>query len=153
MQGNVIYTHLWNGKILKTDPRIELMGEIDEVIGYLSVAKVTNGKSNIDSVIKTLQQDLMTLAGVTARDDGVVPSMSNKFLDEQIPLWDKEADGFILFGENMPSSFLNLARAVTRRAERRSVQLYQDGKLDISIVDYLNKLSTLLFYLAVAEIK
>ena len=57
-------------------------------------------------------------------------------------------DGFILPGATPASGALDLARAVTRRAERRCVSLETSGGLNNPQVRrWLNRLSLLLFVL------
>jgi len=56
--------------------------------------------------------------------------------------------GFILPGESVPSAAFGLARTIVRRAERRVIQLYEDGNLESeTILPYLNRLSSLCFVL------
>jgi cob(I)alamin adenosyltransferase len=56
--------------------------------------------------------------------------------------------GFILPGESVPSAAFGLARTIVRRAERRVIQLHQDGYLvSEMILPYLNRLSSLCFVL------
>ena len=58
-------------------------------------------------------------------------------------------DGFILPGATASSGAIDLARAITRRAERRCVTLENAGGLDNPAVRrWLNRLSLLLFVLA-----
>ncbi len=52
---------------------------------------------------------------------------------------------FIVPGEHLTASYLDLARAVVRRAERSSIAAAADGSLSVK---YLNRLSDLLFTLA-----
>ena len=54
---------------------------------------------------------------------------------------------FILPGGFLPSSHLQLARTVCRRAERRAISL-KDFKNKELVVKYLNRLSDYLFVLA-----
>jgi cob(I)alamin adenosyltransferase len=57
--------------------------------------------------------------------------------------------GFILPGATPASAALDVARAVTRRAERRCVSLRRAGGLENEwVVRWLNRLSLLLFVLA-----
>jgi cob(I)alamin adenosyltransferase len=59
---------------------------------------------------------------------------------------------FILPGDTVASAALALARTVTRRAERRVVKLTHEGELqNITIMQYLNRLSSLLFVLEIYE--
>ena len=59
---------------------------------------------------------------------------------------------FIIPGGSPASAAINVARTVVRRAERRAVQLKEEGLLPSpSILEYLNRLADLLFILALYE--
>jgi cob(I)alamin adenosyltransferase len=56
---------------------------------------------------------------------------------------------FIVPGESVAGAALDLARSMTRRAERRAVALAEAGGLpDSEVVRYLNRLADLLFVMA-----
>jgi cob(I)alamin adenosyltransferase len=58
-------------------------------------------------------------------------------------------DEFVVPGESVPGAALDLARSITRRAERRTVALAELGDLpDSEVVRYLNRLADLLFVMA-----
>ena len=59
---------------------------------------------------------------------------------------------FVVPGDSRPGAALHLARTVVRRAERLAVRLAADGPLENQqVIRYLNRLSSLLFVLAVVE--
>jgi cob(I)alamin adenosyltransferase len=59
---------------------------------------------------------------------------------------------FVVPGDSRAGATLHVARTVTRRAERAAVRLYHDGLLgNESVVRYLNRLSSLLFVMAILE--
>jgi cob(I)alamin adenosyltransferase len=73
--------------------------------------------------------------------------------------WIAEVEGqvempkeFVVPGDSRAGAALHLARTVTRRAERAAVRLYHEGLLvNELVVRYLNRLSSLLFALAMLE--
>lgn len=161
-------TSLYGGKrVLKNDPRIEAYGDIDElnsVIGIV-VAQVKNSKvksqnqvrpgQNYKSKVKRelikIQYDLLAIGSQRA-------SSNTKYLDNRVKEIEEMIDdlsqklpklkNFILPGGGKVGSFLHLARAVCRRAERRAVKLSEKEMIDKNIIIYLNRLSDLLFILA-----
>ena len=61
---------------------------------------------------------------------------------------------FILPGDSPGGAAMALARAVVRRAERRVVELHSQGGItNPALQQYLNRLSSLLFVLELAENK
>ena len=60
---------------------------------------------------------------------------------------------FILPGGTVSSSFLHLARTVTRRAERSLVKVKNTIKLNPDLIKYINRLSDFLYVLARQENK
>ena len=62
--------------------------------------------------------------------------------------------GFILPGDTLASAAVSMARAITRRAERRTVELFNRGDIaNIHLVQYLNRLSSFLFVLEIRLIQ
>ena len=60
---------------------------------------------------------------------------------------------FILAGDSKAAATLDLARTVTRRAERNLVRLAQNGvAVNMLILQYFNRLSSFLFILELFEI-
>jgi cob(I)alamin adenosyltransferase len=61
---------------------------------------------------------------------------------------------FIIYGGTQVSSILDVARSVARRTERRVVEMKSEGMLhNIRILEYLNRLSDVLYLLARYEEK
>jgi cob(I)alamin adenosyltransferase len=78
-------------------------------------------------------------AGQVGRLDSLIAE-----LEAEVPM----PEGFILPGATPASAALDLARAITRRAERRTVTLYRAGGVhNPEVRRWLNRLSLLLFVL------
>ncbi len=133
-------TSLGNGKrVSKSDPRIWLVGEIDELSSVLGLA----------GELEEIQHDLFIISScVAGRDEDL------NFLKKRVTDFEKEIDSldkklpelhnFILPGGTQRAGFLHLARSVCRRVERRVAELGTQAELLV----YLNRLSDLLFTLA-----
>ena len=84
----------------------------------------------------------------------VIPDLYDadiKLLEDEMDLMDKdlpELKHFILPGGSNAISFCHIARCVCRRAERLTVNLAEESKVDEKVTIYLNRLSDYLFTLA-----
>lgn len=151
------------GRVLKSDPRVDAYGAVDELNAELGRARVAATEPRIRSGLPQLQADLFTIGAHLATD---VPAgrRGPKLppLPEQriaaLEQWIDEAEAalpelqtFILPGGSTGGAALHVARTVCRRAERRVVQLAEGADVAASIIIYLNRLSDLLFVLARAE--
>ena len=73
------------------------------------------------------------------------------YIEEKIDSFNKELaplNSFVLPGGLKSSTYLHIARTVTRRAERKVVALSKKEKINPVTIIYLNRLSDLLFVLA-----
>lgn len=140
-------------RIPKFDERVELMGNIDELSSQLGLVKVLmcdKGKENIS----TIQKDLMKIMAGVADSSNVNYKVSDNmiaFLEEKIDktenLFPREHN-FVLYGKCEASARIDVARAITRRAERRFCKVNQIYGADAKAVIYLNRLSDYLYVLA-----
>jgi cob(I)alamin adenosyltransferase len=148
---------LGGGRTAKDDPRIEAFGTVDEASSALGLARALTAHERVSSICEELQRGLYSVGA----ELGTNPASEKVFVitgDAQIGrleqlISDVESevtmpDGFILPGATPASGAIDLARAITRRAERRCVTLERAGGLDNPAVRrWLNRLSLLLFVL------
>lgn len=143
-------TSLGDGtRVKKSDFRIELLGEIDELNAVLGLA----------GGLEEIQKDLYLISGIISGAKNLTIEQSNNFnnhvldFEKEIDALDKklpELHNFISVGGTQRAGFLHLGRSVCRRAERRAVELDEKEELGgkEGIIVYLNRLSDLLFMLA-----
>ena len=149
---------LGGGRAPKDDPRIEAFGTVDEASSALGLAKALSPHARIRSICEELQRGLYAVGaelgtGPEAEKAFVKTAASDlKRLEQLITEIEAEVtmpDGFILPGATPASGALDLARAITRRAERRCLTLEHTGGIDNPEVRrWLNRLSLLLFVVA-----
>lgn len=153
-------TSLFDGtRVLKSHPRVETYGTIDElnsIIG-VAIAEIKDLRFKIKEVtaeLEKIQHDLFDIGSALATPHPLPvvglenrPKDFEKLIDEMTSKM-PEIKFFILPGGGKAGSFLHVARTITRRAERQLVTLMQKDEVDQSIVIYLNRLSDLLFTMA-----
>jgi cob(I)alamin adenosyltransferase len=140
-------------RVPKDDPRIELLGEIDEANCAIGLARVNVIDSSLDRVLEFLQNRLFNcsacLAG--ARPTDGMPNVGpedTKALEAAIDRFtarSSSARGFVLPGCDETSARLHIARAITRRAERAAVRASAASEVDPNILAFLNRASDLLY--------
>lgn len=152
---------LGEGRVPKFDLRIEALGALDEATAALGLARASVNAPQITPLIVEVQRDLYKLMA----EVGATPENAAKFrsIDEARVKWlETQTDAitsevevpheFIIPGEVPSSAAMGLARTIVRRAERRVVELYHSGGLEnLSLLAYLNRLSSLCFALELLE--
>jgi len=147
-------------KVLKSDPRIDAYGTIDELNSSIGLVSDFCNDQHAKNILKEIQDRLFTIGSELACDPNKKINMAIPDLHESdIELLEKEMDqmdaelprmkNFILPGGLPSVSFMHVARCVCRRAERCSVNLQEnEGNVNPLIIKYLNRLSDYLFMLA-----
>lgn len=154
-------TSLYGGKrVPKDDARIEVCGAIDEVSSFLSLAKNISQDSRTKRVVNSVQKELIVFGAEIAAIPDAGSRLKKRLGKDSVCIIEKEIKDlenkhelklkyFCLPGANTASSALDIARAITRRAERRCVTLSRKGMIkNRNITTYLNRLSDLLYLLA-----
>ena len=152
--------------VSKADARIEALGAVDEAAAALAFARGLTPDANSKAELKKCQAELSVIMGALAGLDSASQTalgMRSKIqaalerlmaairhLQSIIP----NPQAFVLAGESPASGALDMARTVVRRAERRVVQMYaEQGPNDELILEYLNKLSTLVYMLELSAMQ
>jgi cob(I)alamin adenosyltransferase len=145
-------------RVPKYHLRIESYGTVDELNSYIGLIRDQDISVHNKQVLKEIQDRLFTIGSSLASDPErskmIIPDlhmadieMLEKEMDlmnEQLP----ELRHFILPGGDNAISFCHIARCVCRRAERLTVHLSEESKVDERVNIYLNRLSDYLFTLA-----
>ena len=157
--GDKGYTSLIGGtRVPKHHLRIESYGTVDELNSYIGLIRDQNIAAHDQQVLKEIQDRLFTIGSSLASDPEKSKMIIPDLHEADIELLEKEMDTineklpelrhFILPGGNNAISFCHIARCVCRRAERLSVHLSEESKVDENVNIYLNRLSDYLFTLA-----
>lgn len=144
-------TSLANGmSVSKSDDRIELVGTIDELNSYIGHAKVIS-ETRLKSSLTEIQRILMKImAGVAdpRNLDYRMTVQETSALEEKIDELEASfprVKDFVLYGGCELSARLDIARAVTRRAERRFRKVSQNYGADAHAMQYMNRLADYLY--------
>lgn len=149
-------------RVPKYDLRPEAYGTVDEAQAAIGLARASGCSPQTDKILLVIQRDLYTLmAELAAAGDedsvfaGRVTAKHLSQLEDWIAQFEtrvKMPREFVVPGDSQPGAALHLARTVVRRAERHAVRLDHEGVLANHLVlRYLNRLSSLLYVLALAE--
>ena len=147
--------------MLKTHPRVEAYGDVDELNAAIGMARSIELMPRIDEVLVPLQRDLFAIGALLATPDrekmkkqlekASIDAGRIAELERAIDDGDRELEplkSFIIPGGTPKAAALHVARTVCRRAERRVIALMPDEEIPQIVVVYLNRLSDLLFTLA-----
>jgi cob(I)alamin adenosyltransferase len=157
-------TSLWyGGRVEKSNARTEAYGTLDEAASALGTARaLCEPDSELAADILRLQDDLFIAGAELATapeaaerlQDGV-SRITDEIVESLEPAIDRYMDRvelppkFVIPGGTQLSAQLDLARAVIRRAERRTVELHRgEGLASTTVLRFLNRASDLAYAMA-----
>ena len=146
-------------RVMKDSPRIEAYGTVDELNSVLGLVMAREVSREIAEPLAKIQNDLFHLGSdlcVLEEDKETmpVPRIEERHVTELERVIDRLSEdippleNFILPGGAPGSARLHLARTICRRAERRIVTLAAEEPIGNWVLQYLNRLSDLLFVMA-----
>lgn len=148
-------------RVSKTSPRIAAYGTVDETNAHVGVARAAlpDTESEVDAMLLRISNDLFDLgADLCVPDKGEkLPYEPLRISDEQVKRLEGEIDhmnavlsplrSFILPGGLPGAAALHVCRTVSRRAERKMVELSAIPGETVSApaLKYINRLSDFFF--------
>jgi len=131
--------------------RIVAMGDVDELNSILGILQTMPLGANIHEVLQAVQHDLFDMGGeICMPGYAMIKAERVTALEAQLDAWNDTLPPlkeFILPGGDLASAYCHLARTVCRRAERSMTTLNSHEKLTEISLQYINRLSDLLFVL------
>jgi cob(I)alamin adenosyltransferase len=144
-------TLLGSGRMGKDDPRIIVLGDIDEASSLLGLARA-EAEGDLAELLLGLQRLLYRVMGDVAmpKEENSVGEGDLAFVDGALEEWRGKTEipkEFVVPGESRLGALLDVARSVVRRAERSLVAAgyIEEHPYALRVV---NRLSDLLFVLA-----
>lgn len=149
-----------NQRISKSSLIAEALGNLDEINSFLGLCKVASAKTNFKvvdkkfaDIVHSIQENLFTVQAELAGAPKRVGEVKVKEAERLIDTAEKELPpihSFFIAGGTELAALFDIARTVSRRAERRVVAVADEGKIKIDehTLAYLNRLSSLLYALA-----
>lgn len=142
-------TGTFQGRMSKADDLAEVLGSIDELNCWIGVCRgeTKSSTEKIDTELKRMQGNLMTAASIFAGKELSFGSYEVRRLERLIDKLTEDLPPLSNF--IYPAGYLQVARAVCRKAERRAVAISgldgKKGREYKKILKYLNRLSDTLF--------
>lgn len=143
-------------RVPKNDPQMEVQGAIDECNSAVGLARAYIADEQLNGILKNFQS-LLLVAGsevTNVSHDHRLPFITDgniTQLEELIDDVEKELEpltNFILPAGGKAAAHLHVARAASRKAERRLVTLRDTTEVNPTLLAYFNRLSDTLFVLA-----
>ena len=148
---NPLVTDLVGKKTTKLDSRVIFFGACDELSCHIMEIRCMIEDSEIKEELLTIVKELSTIMGEVALGKSKLQEQSLIWLKQLIKKYE-ENNGiiteFVLPGQNLLSSRIHITRCVARRCELSYAKVYDQYKTSLIIFEYLNKLSTLFYDLA-----
>lgn len=157
--GDAGETSLYGGKrTKKTSQRVVAYGAVDELNSLLGVVRSELEDERLKKVLRGEQVRLFRLGSDLATPEGTAtPKPVDRIVEDDVKEVESTIDSlkldpikkFVIPGASKASAYLHLARAVCRRTEREVWRLLEEEEANSQCAVYLNRLSSLLFTLAV----
>ena len=147
------------GRFPKHHPQPETFGAVDEATSALGLARALSTAPRTDAIVRDIQErlylimaELAVVAGESIPPEFVTEAGHVETLEAVAAELEAEVPApsqFVLPGATAAAGALDLARSVTRRAEREASRLQTGGHpLNPEILRYLNRASSVLYDLA-----
>ncbi len=142
-------------RISKSSAIAEALGALDEINSFLGLCKINEKAFSFSEIIHQVQQNLFIIQAEVAGAQKSTEESKIKEIEKIIDAIEKELPPiktFFISGGTESAVLFDIARTIARRAERRVVEVSEEGKIKIGghSLSYLNRLSlsSLLFALA-----
>lgn len=146
------------GRVGKDSSVVELEGTLDEFNSFLGLANTRLEWEDMKADLSRIQFEVFTMGEhIYMHGEGRTLSAENTtWLEERVDHYKKEIGPiklFIIPGGTEYSAVLHVARTVCRRLERVISGCTEEMKISEDVLSYINRLSSVLFMMALAANK
>ncbi len=150
--GDAGTTGLGDGtRVAKDSLRVAAMGDVDELNSIIGLMLTEPTSTEINKVLTRIQHDLFDMGGeICMPGYAMIKQERVTALENTLDKWNvtlTPLKEFILPGGSRAAAYCHLARTVCRRAERTMTTLNNQEKITEISLQYINRLSDLLFVL------
>jgi cob(I)alamin adenosyltransferase len=139
-------------RVGKDSLRIDVIGDVDELNSGVGVLLAEELPAELRETLVTIQHDLFDLGGeLSVPGHGLIATSHVVRLERELDALNSALPAlkdFVLPGGSRAAAAAHLARTVCRRAERKLVALSRTERVPPLLLQYLNRLSDLLFVCA-----
>jgi cob(I)alamin adenosyltransferase len=159
-KGDKGLSHVGKKKYPKDSLILETLGELDELNSFLGLVRSMVKNKKLAASLEAVQQHLFIIqaqVAVVLFPEFKSPQLKKEkvaWLEREIQAIEKEIRperGFVVPGATASAAWLDVARAIARRAERSVTAFGRKYPLPQEILPYLNRLSSYLYALARLE--
>ncbi len=146
---NPAKTTTLSGEEWKDSSVVECIGSIDEANAFLGLARVFSN-SRVKDLLLNLQRTMFKAGCEVSLGEKKIGKKELESLEDVIREIEKDVEiphSFLILETSEETAFLNVARTAVRRAERRAVSLYRKNRVGLDLVQWLNRLSYLIYLL------
>ncbi|MDO8962684.1 MAG: cob(I)yrinic acid a,c-diamide adenosyltransferase [Methylophilus sp.] len=138
-------------RVAKDHLRVQAMGDVDELNSVIGILLTESVSALVKAELTAIQHDLFNLGGELCMPGyTMVKADRVAVLEQTLDGWNASLTPlkeFILPGGSRAAAYCHLARTVCRRAERTMHTLNAQEQLTEVSLQYINRLSDLLFVL------
>jgi SulP family sulfate permease len=139
-------------RLPKSDPRIEAIGQVDELNSQIGTLMAEPLSADLRALLADIQHDLFNVGAELAWPDQIQITQDHVLtLDQALARLNAQLPPlteFVLPGGTRAAALAHVCRTVCRRAERNLIRLGEVDLISTKLVQYLNRLSDLLFVLS-----
>lgn len=137
-------------RVDKDSIKVEALGSLDELNSFLGIARSFCDNPERNIFIKDIQDNIFRICSITAGSDLKFNKSKTTRLEKEIDKIEAKVGAIESFRFSQGSHFathLMYARSLARKAERRVVALSKVEKVRPQILQYVNRLSDMIFML------